>query len=67
MVYVFELLAVEGEQRRTLDSMTQRVKSVDQARGRARAILRNLRVRDRTPDICVVKDQMGNTLDVIHH
>jgi hypothetical protein len=65
MVYVFEFFAGVGEDRRPLDWMTYRAKSVDQARDHARAFLRNVKVRDKKPDLCVVKDQMGNTLSVV--
>jgi hypothetical protein len=65
LVYVFEFFAGDGESRRPIDWMTHRAKSVDQARDHARAMLRNVKVRDQRPDLCVVKDQMGNTLSVV--
>jgi hypothetical protein len=65
MVYVFEFFAGAGEDRRSLDWMTYRAKSVDQARDHAKAFMRNVKVRDEKPDLCVVKDQLGNTLSVI--
>jgi hypothetical protein len=41
------------------------LKSVDLACNRAKTMLRNVKVQDRTPDICEVKDQMGKTLGVV--
>ena len=65
VVYVFEFFAVSGDERHVIDRMTHRAKSVDQARDQAKAMLRNVTIRDQKADICLVKDQMGNTLDVV--
>jgi hypothetical protein len=65
LVYVFELFVGDGESRRPIDWMTHRAKSVDQARDHARAMLRNVKVHDQKPNLCIVKDQMGNTLSVV--
>ena len=65
MVFVFEFFVGEGDSRRPIDRVTHRAKSIDQAKDHARMILRNVKVRDQKPDLCLVKDQMGNTLSVI--
>jgi hypothetical protein len=62
MVYVFEFYAMNGVERQAIDRMTHRAKSVDQAKDHARAMMRNVKLRDKTPDIVIVKDQMGHTL-----
>jgi hypothetical protein len=65
VVYVFEFFAVSGEQRRPIDWVTHRAKTVDQAKDHAKSMLRNVTIRDQRPDLCLVKDQMGNTLSVV--
>jgi hypothetical protein len=65
VVYVFEFFIVEDGGRRRLDRIAHRAKSVGEAKDRARAILKNTIIRDEKADICLVKDQRGNTLSVI--
>jgi hypothetical protein len=65
VVYVLEFFAVSGDERHVLDRMTHRAKSVDLARDQAKAMLRNVTIRDQKADLCLVKDQMGNTLGVV--
>ena len=62
MVYVFEFFAEKGEERHAIDRVTYRAKSVNAARDQAKAMLKNVKVRDQRPNLCVIKDQMGNTL-----
>jgi hypothetical protein len=65
VVYVFEFFVNEGGHRQPLDWVTHRAKSVDQARDHARAMMRNVKVRDRLPNECLVKDQLGKTLSIV--
>jgi len=65
VVYVFEFFAVSGVERRSIDWMTQRARSVDGAKDRAKSMLRNVKIRDQRPDLCLVKDQLGNTLSEV--
>jgi hypothetical protein len=65
LVYVFEFYTLNGATRHALDRMTHRAKSIEQAKDHARALMRNVRVRDRLPDVVIVKDQMGQTLGEI--
>jgi hypothetical protein len=45
--------------------VTHRAKSVDVARDHAKSVLRNVTIRDRKADLCIMKDQMGNTLSMV--
>ena len=62
MVYVFEFFYLDGKERHAIDKMTHRAKSDEQAKDRARSIMRNVKIRDRSVDLCIVKDQRGSTL-----
>jgi hypothetical protein len=59
------LLQSGGGERHPLDVVTHRTKSVDVARDHARSALRNVTIRDRKADLCIIKDQMGNTLSMV--
>ena len=60
MTYLFEFFAVgpDGERAR-LDKLSYHVPTVESAVLRARTIGRNIKLRDRQPHLCVIRDQVG--------
>jgi hypothetical protein len=65
MLYVLEFLAIEAGDKRVLGRVTHQAKTIDLACNRAKTMLKHVKVQDRMPDICEVKDQMGKTLTVV--
>ena len=60
MTYLFEFFAVgpDGERAR-LDKFSYRLPTVESAVLRARTIGRNVKLGDRQPHLCVIRDQVG--------
>jgi hypothetical protein len=65
MVYHFDFFAIERGERMPLDTISQKAASVDMARNRAKAIMRNIKIRDRRAELCEVRDQTGHILIVV--
>ena len=65
MLYQLEFFTIEGDERQPLDQMPQEAESIGQARQRARAAMKYVKIRDREPRLCEVKDQKGHVLSVV--
>jgi hypothetical protein len=66
MVYVLEFFALgpHGE-RDILDDLKCRAATLENAAEQARAVGRNVRMRDRQANLCVIKDQKGRVFTVV--
>jgi hypothetical protein len=63
VVFVLEFVVVAPNGRRdAVDYLKCRAPTVDKAGEKARSIARDVYVKDRNPDLCVIKDQMGTEL-----
>jgi hypothetical protein len=63
--FVLEFRIIGRVDKRTLDRVTHHAETVDLACSRAKTMLKHVKLKDRMPDICEVKDQMGKTLKVV--
>ena len=65
MVYLLEFLVIEGGGKRVIYQTTYRAKSVERASHHAKSVMKNVKFQDETAQLCEVKDQMGNILNVV--
>jgi hypothetical protein len=63
VVYVLEFIVVAPDGHRdALDHLKCRAPTVDKAAEKARSIAGDVTLKDRRPDLCVIKDQLGAKL-----
>jgi hypothetical protein len=66
VVYVLEFLAYGSDGGQDfLDNLECRATTLDGAEGQARTMGKNVKVKDRKADVCIIKDQMGNRLRIV--